>query len=343
MSSVLDAIDVSIKAFEQHRQKNWVIGFSGGKDSTALLKVLCAAYIKAKTKPQNIAVIYCDTGVENVLLDSYIKRLFGRLKKEFRSLQVPLSFHLLRAPVSDRFFVKIIGRGYPPPTNNFRWCTKNLRIKPVEQFIAKSGIGAEAVVSLGMRMEESEQRKRSLLREGGGYWQKHEAGRKSTQLFLPIMNLSVSDVWDVIYGFPRPKSIRPAELESLYRDASGECPILKSPVSPPCGSGRFGCWTCTVVRKDHSALKMIDAGHNELLPYLEFRNWLSEIRNDPSRRWPERRNGSEGLGPFTLKARKEIYNRVINLQRRVDREILSTAELRAIYELWELDRGDEPI
>ena len=85
--------------------------FSGGKDSTALLKILYSAALKAKDLPKVIDVIYCDTGVENPLLDRYVKTLFARLEDEFINSSLPFRTQLLKAPVADRFFVKIIGFG----------------------------------------------------------------------------------------------------------------------------------------------------------------------------------------------------------------------------------------
>ena len=82
-----------------------------------------------------------------------------------------------RYDVRERFFVKIIVVT-PPPTNSFRWCTKNLRIKPVSRFIAEAAKG-DAIVSLGMRRTESRQRERAIDGHGGGHWQTQFRGRKA--------------------------------------------------------------------------------------------------------------------------------------------------------------------
>ncbi|MEA5470174.1 hypothetical protein VB714_14950, partial [Spirulina sp. 06S082] len=123
---VIEAVYRTREALENNQDSHWIIGFSGGKDSTALLKVFSSALKSAKRHPEKIDVIFCDTGVENPILDSYVKGLFASLSDEFRSTNSPLRPKILKAPVADRFFVKVIGRGYPPPTNSFRWCTKNL-------------------------------------------------------------------------------------------------------------------------------------------------------------------------------------------------------------------------
>jgi len=333
---VLTAIDAAVEALRARPHAHWLLAFSGGKDSTAALKIILAAYRKSGLASLNLTVIYCDTGVENPVLDIYVKSTFLALEAEFAHRGNGFATKILRAPVQDRFFVRIVGRGYPPPTNSFRWCTPSLRIRPVSRFIEAQD-PQNTVVVLGLRRSESEQRDRSLAKSGEGLWQKQREGNRDYDLFLPILDLKVSEVWDAIFWLSAPTSIRARPLQELYRDASGECPVIKAPSAPPCASGRFGCWTCTVVRRDKSASKLIDAGYVELRPYFEFRNWLSEIRNDPDMRWPQRRSGSLGMGPFTIEARKAILRRIDELEDATRSEILDAAERGAIASLWRLD------
>lgn len=340
MSDPIQAIALTKTALEENASARWVLGFSGGKDSTALLKVFCSAYRKARPRPASVDIIYCDTGVENLLLDRYVKRVLHDLQAEFVEDGLPLNINILSAPVGERFFVKVIGRGYPPPTNSFRWCTKSLRIRPVARFIGQVAKG-DAVVALGMRRSESAQRDRSLDRAGGGYWQDQREGSNQYRLFLPILDLDLGNVWDAVFMLPWPKSIDARELEGIYRGASGECPMIKAPTAPPCASGRFGCWTCTVVRKDKSAQALVDAGHSDLAPFLEFRNWLANIRNDPALRWPMRRSGAVGPGPFTLAARRQILERLSELEQQTGEPILRLGESQAIQDLWKLDQEIE--
>lgn len=321
---------------EVNASSRWILGFSGGKDSTALLKIFNSALGRTEGRPKLIDLIYCDTGVENPILDRYVQILFGRLQQEFSATDSPFRCTILQAPIEDRFFVKIIGRGYPPPTNNFRWCTKNLRIRPVAKFISEA-CAADAIVSLGMRRNESVQRDRSIAQNGVDFWQTQREGSRKYRLFLPILDLNVSEVWDAVFMLPLPRSIQALQLEQIYRDASGECPVIKAPSAQPCASGRFGCWTCTVVRKDRSSAKLIEAGYAELLPYFEFRNWLSRIRNEPTWRWRHRRSGATGMGPFTLAARHRILAKLRELEVKCGRKIISSEEADEIARLWELD------
>lgn len=339
-NSVIEAVEATKLALEANSDSKWIVGFSGGKDSSAMLKIIIAAAKKATPCPKNISVIYCDTGVENPVLDRYVKSLFSDLDSEFSDSGLPFETHLLKAPVADRFFVKVIGRGYPTPTNMFRWCTDRLRVNPVASFI-KSSSADDAIVCLGLRKFESQQRDRTLEKHGNEAWQNKTGKGHSYRMFLPILELSIPDVWDVIFMKGQPQSLKPLILEKIYRGASGECPIVKSPMAAPCGSGRFGCWTCTVVRKDKSMIALIDDGHKDLEPYLKFRNWLAVIRDEPERRWKKRRNGVAGMGPLTLKTRKEILTKLDALAQQVGEELISPEERNVIQELWLLDRDTE--
>lgn len=145
-----------------------------------------------------------------------------------------------RYDVRERFFVKIIVVT-PHLRTVFVGAQRILRIKPVSRFIAEAAKG-DAIVSLGMRRTESCQRERAIDGHGGGHWQTQFEAGKRYRLFLPILDLELDDVWDAVFLPPHPKAINAPLLERLYRGASGECPIVKSPQAPPCASGRFGCW-----------------------------------------------------------------------------------------------------
>lgn len=320
----------------------WVVAYSGGKDSTATLKIFLRAAQECGRERDQITVVYCDTGVENPELDDFAKTSLNALASELPRSFPNASVQVLTAPVAERFFVRIIGRGYAPPSNRFRWCTKGLRILPVERFL--KGQSGDAVVVLGLRHGESVQRDRSL-KVGAAQdplWQRQREGARR-QLLLPIVDFDLEQVWMAAQGIEYPRALDPFALEELYRGASGECPTIRSPMSPPCASGRFGCWTCTVVRRDKSTENLIRQGRKHLQPFLDFRDWLQRFREERRLRWPVRRNGAPGPGPFTLQGRQRILNRLQLLEAEVDRELISVDEVRFIKSLWEQDREAERV
>ena len=124
----------------------------------------------------------------------------------------------------------------------------------------------------------------------------------------------------------------------LYRQGGGECPMIRETNDQPCASARFGCWICTVVRRDKSAENLLKAGFEKLRPYYDFRTWLTQIRNEPEWRCKKRRNGQVGLGPFTLRTRRLLLRRVRKLEKDVGHSLISPTEERAIRALWKRDR-----
>jgi 3'-phosphoadenosine 5'-phosphosulfate sulfotransferase (PAPS reductase)/FAD synthetase len=46
--------------------------------------------------------------------------------------------------MADRFFVYMFGRGVPPPSNTFRWCTSQIKIEPM---LAALKAGSSAVLT----------------------------------------------------------------------------------------------------------------------------------------------------------------------------------------------------
>jgi hypothetical protein len=80
---------------------------------------------------------------------------------------------------------------------------------------------------------------------------------------------------------------------------------------------------------------MIEAGYDSLKPFYEFRQWLSEI---PRMRCHQRRNGSEGLWPFTLRARQLILESVRTLESTTKKRIIDSQEDTEIRRLWQADR-----
>lgn len=316
-----------------------VIAYSGGKDSSAVIKLLFYALAELNERP-SLQIVYCDTGVENPVLSTFVFKTLAGLTDEIAKAGFSDSIHILAPEIHRRYFVRIIGRGYPPPTQFFRWCTKDLRIRPVQAHI--KNLGEDALVVVGTRAGESAQRDRALGDESTRirpYIRPQIDGALKTHLYSPIIDFDLTDVWESLTEISFPTSIDIEKLVSIYRGGGGECPTIRETNDKPCASARFGCWTCTVVRRDRSAENMIESGYEFLRPYHRFRSWLLEMRNNPSMRCKRRRSGAFGLGPFTLDARMLILEKLFELERAVDLKILSNDERCEIDRLWELDRN----
>ena len=110
-----------------------ICGISGGKDSSAL-----AVYLKDKV-PQ-MEYFFCDTGAELPETYEFLARLEVILGKPIARLNAERGF--------DHWF-EIFRGALPSP--QMRWCTKNMKIKPLEQWIG----GDPAISYVAIRSDEA--------------------------------------------------------------------------------------------------------------------------------------------------------------------------------------------
>lgn len=330
----------------------WIIGYSGGKDSTLLVQLVFEMLIDLapgdRTRP--VHVLCNDTLVESPVLISYIDGQLTRLREAAEALHLPVTVVKTTPDLEHTFWVNLVGRGYPSPTRTFRWCTDRLKIQPTSNYIKKQVCSAgEVILLLGVRRNESSARSKSMNRHqnvAGTRLNSHDdlAGCK---VYRPIMELSTDEVWQLLLQRRPPWGGTHRDLVTLYRNAQGgECPlVIDKSQAPSCGtsSSRFGCWTCTVVEKDRSMEAMIDSGFEHLEPLLELRDWLQKIRNDRSMRMLERRDGRIALmgdgettvaGPFTVETRQLILSRLLKIQEEVGMPLIHPDEVARIKSLW---------
>ena len=315
----------------------WVVGYSGGKDSTAVVKLLFQSLLRVRSHHKPVTVIYCDTGVEIPLASSLARQALTGLARESRRFGLPIQTQIVTPPVNERFFVKVIGRGYPPPTDKFRWCTDRLRIDPVSRFLEEQNLQGATVV-LGVRESESSTRQLTLIqnRTDDRFWNK-QRGVVDRMLFMPIVDYSVHDVWQVNLLIDRPRSLRARQVADLYAEASGECPTLRDLKGAPCGKARFGCWTCTVAKHGVTLRNLITGGEERLKPLLRFRLWLDKDRDHPQNRWSTRRNGAPGLGPMKLEWRRLALSKLLKAQKDSGMTLIEEEEILQIQREWQAD------
>lgn len=344
----------------------WVIGFSGGKDSTAALQLIwySIAKLPKEQRQKRIYVIASDTLVETPVIVGHITRALQRINEVSATHGLPFSADLVRPKVTDTFWVNMIGRGYPAPYRRFRWCTDRLKIQPANVFIEKQVVQhGEVVLVLGVRRDESATRAQvmALHRKPGERLSRHSSLR-SAWVYTPVEHFTTNDVWTYLLSAPNPWGSNNRDLVTLYRNAqAGECPLVVDTTTPSCGGGRFGCWTCTVVERDKSMEAMIESGEEWMEPLLEVRNWLSKTsepttkhryremqrRNGKIQIWGEEDNKKLVWGPYKLDIRREILRRVLAAQTLVRKNgpdpsvfLITDDELQEIRRLWRTEEGD---
>lgn len=301
------------------------------------MKLVYSALLRVHRFKRRVIVAYCDTGVEIPTARREALRVLRRLAEEARVDGLPIVTRIAQPPLANRFFVKVIGRGYPTPTNKFRWCTDRLRIHPMQKLLA--GV-PNATIVLGARTGESAERDRVLSKHriAGSSLRYRQAGRTDVTVLAPVVDFSVADIWTTLATVAKPTGLEGQRILELYREAGADCPSFRTEHGTACGAGRFGCWTCTVVRKDRSVTGLVSSGHTELLPLLNFRNWLAWIRDVPEARCTRRRNGRPGPGPLTLKIRRQALALLKQAEQQSGMKLIEAREVRAIKALWKADR-----
>jgi DNA sulfur modification protein DndC len=351
----------------------WVIGYSGGKDSTAVTRLVFEALLslppKARTK--RVFVVSSDTLVETPLVVDHIRQSLNQMRQSAKANNLPIEVAEPVTPkVGETFWVNLIGKGYPAPTRQFRWCTERMKIDPVSEFITdKVAEFGEVVVVLGSRTQESASRAQVMKRHRieGSRLARHTS-LINAYVFTPIDEWSADDVWEYLFSGPAPWGGDHQALFDLYKGSNaGECPLVIDTSTPSCGNSRFGCWTCTVVTKDRAMDGLIESGHTWMVPLRDFRNLLYST-TDPKRksefRNARRRDGSvtvhlktdkpgseaqekHVLGPYRLEFRQQLLRKLLENQKLVNEhnpgtpyELIAQQELEQIRIEWRLDPNE---
>ena len=312
-----EKFDESIRIFDQLYRKNkrWIVTYSGGKDSTAL--VVLSLYMKTLHPDIDLNITYSDTMMEipqmSLVAYSFLKAIEDRY---------PAKVRIVYPEVEDTYWVRMIGRGYPPPGPRFRWCTPKIKIKPSRKLHADNGL-----FITGLRMGESQQRdirlKSSCLNGGA-----NECGsdvwvnQSGIDVAAPIIHWTAEEVWYFLM-MPGRKAIPETQLVvDLYGNTAM----------------RFGCWMCTVVMKDKTMMALTKSGDEKVQKLLEFREWIVEESKKPENRY-FRKDGRKGR--LKKDYRKGILDRVQHLQNTIGISLISSEEIRECLELLASSKYEE--
>jgi len=332
--------------YDENSERPWIIGFSGGKDSTMLLQVVWNALKKLDPilLTRQIYVVCNDTLVENPRIVKFIDVTLKKIQKAANLQQIPLEVVQTIPKFEDAFWVRLIGKGYPAPNRFYRWCTERLKIHPTTRFITeKVSEKGEVIILLGTRSDESSKRAASMNKHAiyGKRLRKHQL--INAYVFAPIKDVTTIEVWQYLNQVQPPWGGNHKELVTLYRNAnSGDCPLVIDDTTPSCGNSRFGCWVCTVVNKDRSMEGLIDNGEEWMTPLMDIRNYLVETRDNPEiYRERERRDGKihdRYWGPYKFETRVEILTRILKAQKEIqkteDIELITHQEMVLIQYHW---------
>lgn len=344
---------------EDRCTRPWIIGFSGGKDSTVLLTLTWIALAELKEDgvhlKRNVYVVCNDTMVENPIIEEYTTKVLNTIQEAAKEQAMPITVASTTPELEDSFWCCVIGKGYPVPNNTFRFCTEKMKIKPTSKFITDQvASDGEAIVLVGTRLSESQQRERSIKRHEikGHRLSKHPLN-PNTFTYAPIKELMLEEIWWVINAIPSPWGFDNEILFKIYLDASAddyECPTVVTDDSHrSCGQSRFGCWICTVVKEDKSMSSLIKNGVSWMKPLLDYRDRLIANRNISDLRCATRRNGQRAvdetghnMGNYTMEYRITMLRELLIVQKETQQyrgsiDLITNQELIAIQVIWYRD------
>jgi len=367
-NNLQEQIDKTLKLLkEQYLADNrpWVVTYSGGKDSTCVLQLTLTMLQELHIEGKDIKhtyIVSSDTTVEMPIIEKYLESKLDEISQFAQKSNLKLSCHKLSPDKEESFWTLMLGKGYPAPTSTFRWCTERLKIDPATEFLTNLVNKHQSILMLlGVRSAESQARQASIekrkLNQRG--LSPHE-NIPDAYVLSPIKHWSNEEVWTYLSNTKKLSIPLPwkdhSYMMSLYDKGSGEgdCNIALNPESPSCGKTRFGCWVCTVVEKDRSMEGMLRNGEEWMKPLWKYRELLYEWRKpDSGKRDSRRRNGRPGPGPFLPQTRRELLERLLEVEKQVNDnyhsikkhnlqehiELIQNDEIKLIQKYWD-DDGD---
>ena len=344
----------------------WVIGYSGGKDSTATLQLVwlaLSALPKEKLKKQ-VHIINTDTMVESPVISKWVQASLKTMDENAMKQNLPFVTHRLTPALDNTFWVNFIGRGYPFPRKKLRWCTDRLKIQPVNAFVKeKIAEHGEIIMVIGTRKAESARRAKTMA-----YYEKKRVrellspnqSMVNELVFSPLEDWTDNDVWVFLMQYKNPWGYSNKDLLTLYRGATAdnECPLMVEKGLPSCGKSRFGCWVCTMVEKDKSMEAMISNDDEKawMSSLLEFRNKFGDEEHDRERRTFRKMTGYlQGSykqlyhGPYKQEYREAWLKELLKIQKDIndmgpeefrDLELITIPELRNIRRIWVFEKHE---
>ena len=260
----------------------------------------------------------------------------------------------------------MFGRGVPPPKNGFRWCTRLLKVKPMDMVLARvrESSGEKMLLFTGVREGESAVRDQRITMAcskdgaecGQGYFQQNPPDAVDDTL-APIIHWRVCHVWDWLTFFAPQYGFSTSIVAEIYGgDEAQET------------NARTGCIGCNLVSEDKMLTRILSLSQwSYLAPLQRLRPLYAELlrsqyrlRKDGSQR---RKDGSltkkhHPIGPLIMEARRyglaqvkaiqdEINYDAIRLERPTI-SLISLEEENRILELIEANTwpegwsGEEP-
>lgn len=343
-----DAIELSLDSLRAYGEnyRHWALAYSGGKDSSATVAFVAWAIQSGKVPtPESLSVLYADTRQELPPLQATAMRLIERLRHDGFNARVVLP------EMDDRYYVYVFGRGVPPPSNRFRWCTPKLKIEPMHAALEtlRGEAGEKLLMLTGVRLGESEARDQRIAvscsrdsGECGQGWMQVSTPEALADTLAPLLHWRLCHVFDWIYfenrrhGYPEI-----ADIAAVY----GQEEV------------RTGCIGCPLASRDNALERVLKQKEwTHLGPLMELRSLFRELKKPQWRKRkaaPERRKdgkwskNGQRMGPLTMAGRKMGLEKVLWIQERINKaadrlgrvgvDLINAEEEARIRQMWEED------
>ena len=299
---------------------HWAIAWSGGKDSSCLLTVVLFLIASGRVPaPETLTVLYADTRMELLPLSFSAMEIVRVLRERGIDVRIVLP------AMDERFYVYMFGRGVPPPSNTFRWCTPQIKVEPMQIELEKLHAvrGAKFLVLTGVRIGESAQRDSRISMacgvngsECGQGWYQETLPESICDTLAPILHWRVCNVWEWLRLFA-PAVKYGAWPTTAIADAYGGEEAEEV-------NARTGCVGCPLASRDLALETVIEnPAWSYLSPLLQLKPLYRLLKLPENRlRKPggeRRKDGSLAsnqyrMGPLTMEARRMGCQRVLTIQ-----------------------------
>lgn len=323
-----ESIELTIQSLQAYGpdHPHWGVAWSGGKDSSATLTMLCWLIDTGKiAAPQSLTVFYADTRQELIPLQAAADQIMDELRERGIAVEV------VRAPLDKRFMVYILGCGVPPPNNNtLRWCTRQIKIDPMQAALEQrlAQLEGNVLMITGVRQGESAIRDRRIEMScgkdgaecGQGWYQqvlpnaKGLRGRLAT--LAPLLHWRVCHVWEWLKHWA-PQAEFGDWSTAMIADAYGGDEAEEI-------NARTGCIGCPLAQEEKALESVLAMPQWAYLAPLRGLKTLWRDLREPQYRLRKAgierlKDGSIGknpqrMGPLTFEARLMGLERVLAMQ-----------------------------
>lgn len=317
--TMTEAIDLTVQSLLAYgaAYDHWAIAYSGGKDSSLVATIVPHLIAKGKVPaPKSVTILYADTRMELTPLQHAAMGVMNELRRRGMEARIVLP------KMDDRFYVYMFGRGVPPPSNTFRWCTQQIKIDPMVGALKelRDHYGNKFLMLTGVRLGESAARDARIAvscgkngAECGQGWLQVATPEAVADTLAPALHWRVCLVWKWLRDYAPQFGFPTACIATAYGgDEAEEI------------NARTGCVGCNLASRDVALDAVIENPEWQYLSplkrlkplYAELKKPKNRLRKDGTE---TRQDGSlvsnpMRMGPLTLEARRWGLGQILAIQ-----------------------------